>query len=118
MRTMQITRRTMLKVAAAGVVAPAMCFGQGESGEKLILSAPLTHSDWFLKPGMPWGPDGVKHMLDQCKACGWSRVFWRTFDAGMSTYKSKFLAPGEKAEADSFYSPQTDEDRALMKKRS
>jgi hypothetical protein len=113
---MQITRRTMLKAAAAGALVPSLSFGDGPGDEKLILSAPLTHSDWFLKPKMAWGPEGVKHMLDACKACGWSRVFWRVFDAGKSTYKSKLLAPGETPEADSFYSPQTDEDRALMHK--
>ena len=36
----------------------------------------------MLKPGVPAGMDGVKHMLDACKGCGWSIVHWRVFDAG------------------------------------
>jgi hypothetical protein len=115
---MKVTRRSILKAAAAGALAPAIGFGQARSDDKLILCAPLTHSDWFLKPKIAWGAEGVKHMLDQCKACGWSRVLWRVFDAGKSTYKSKLLAPGETPESDSFYNPQTDQDRALLKKYS
>jgi hypothetical protein len=112
---MLISRRTMLKATAAAALVPAICFGQDD---KLILSAPLTHSDWYLKPGMTWDAAGVKHMLDACKACGWSRVFWRVFDAGRSTFKSKLLAPGSTPEESSFYSPQSDEDKALFKKYS
>lgn len=82
---------------------------------KLILCAPLTHSDWMLKPGMQWGEAGVRHMLDACKACGWSQVMWRCCDAGQATYASKVMRPGLKTEADSIFSPQTDEGRAAVK---
>lgn len=84
--------------------------------EKLFLCAPLTHSDWMLRPNVPWGMPGVKHMLDQCKACGWSRVLWRVFDAGRATYASKLLARGLHHEQSSIFSPQTDADRAAVKK--
>ncbi len=58
---------------------------------RLILSAPLTHSDWVLKDnvlGLDDGLPGVRHMLDMCKAAGWSRIYWRCLDAGRSLYPS------------------------------
>ena len=71
----------------------------------------------MLKPhGPKWGPEGVRHMLDACKACGWSNVYWRVFDAGVSTYKSKLLRPGDKAETDNFFQPQNDADLAARQK--
>ena len=84
--------------------------------EKLTLCVPLTHSDWMLRPNIPWGMPGVKHMLDQCKACGWSHVMWRVFDAGRATYASKLLARGLHHEENSIFSPQTDADKAAVKK--
>ncbi len=60
----------------------------------IILSAPLTHSDWMMHADAPaWGDEGVRRMLEQCKACGWKRVYWRVFDAGRSLYSSKLLDP-------------------------
>ena len=50
--------------------------GEPPNGGKPVLSAPLTHSDWVLKdnvPGLDDGLAGVRHMLDMCKAAGWSR---------------------------------------------
>jgi hypothetical protein len=115
-----ITRRTFLRAAAAStVVAPLLANAQSttRSGdEKLIFCAPLTHSDWMLHPGIEWGMPGVRHMLDACKACGWSQVMWRVFDAGRATYASKLLARGLHHEANSIFSPQTDADRAAVKK--
>ncbi len=104
--------------ASAAALAPTACVFATESEvTKLTLSAPLTHSDWMLKPNGPkWGPEGVRHMLDACKACGWSNVYWRVFDAGVSTYKSKLLRPGDKAEADNFFQPQNDADLAMRQK--
>lgn len=84
------------------------------SNEELTLGVPLTHSDWMLKPGIPWGPAGVHHMLDTCKACGWSNIYWRALDGGRALYRSKLLAPGGKWDADSYWSPQSDADRALF----
>ncbi len=80
----------------------------------LILGVPLTHSDWMLKPGIPWGPAGVHHMLDTCKACGWSNIYWRALDGGRALYRSKLLAPGGHWDADSYWSPQSEADRALF----
>jgi hypothetical protein len=83
---------------------------------KFVLGAPLTHSDWMLKPGMAWGEGGVRHMLDACKACGWSKVYWRAFDGGRSCYKSKLLRPMGKWEEDNFWNPKSEEDKALLQR--
>src|SRR5207244_231456 len=91
-------------------------FGQNEktSARKFILSAPLTHSDWMLKPNIAWGADGVHHMLDMCKECGWNKIFWRVTDGGRSLYKSKLMRPMGKWDDDSFWNPQSDADKALF----
>ncbi len=55
----------------------------------ILLSAPLTHSDWVLKdnvPGVDAGLSGVRHMLDMCRDAGWTRIYWRCLDAGRSLY--------------------------------
>src|SRR5438552_2071722 len=115
---LQINRRQFLKTAAAAgaaVALPRRGFADEHKTErKLILSAPLTHSDWMLKPGIAWGAQGVRHMLDMCKECGWSRIYWRVLDGGRSLYKSKLLRPMGKWDADSFWSPQSDEDKAAV----
>jgi uncharacterized lipoprotein YddW (UPF0748 family) len=115
----QPTRRTFIKTSAAALcavgVTPAIyAQTQGAAEQKFILSAPLTHSDWILKPNIPWGFDGVKHMLDVCKSFGFSRIYWRALDGGRAMYNSKIVPPAEHWDADSFWSPQTAGDRALM----
>jgi hypothetical protein len=130
---MSVTRRTFIRslAATAGATAlpPFACrpalsqskggLAQSSSGAKLTLSAPLTHSDWMLKKNGPkWGDAGVRHMLDACKAAGWSNVYWRVFDAGVSTYKSKFLRAGDKAETDNYFNPQNEADLAIRQKFS
>src|SRR5690606_2219566 len=48
--------------------------------DALILSAPLTHSDWVLKdnvPGLDDGLAGVRHIVDMSNEAGLSRIFWR-----------------------------------------
>lgn len=80
----------------------------------LLLGAPLTHSDWMLHDGVAWGPEGVHHMLDMCKASGWTRVYWRTLDGGRSLYKSALMDPQGKWDEDNFWNPAAPEDRKLM----
>lgn len=110
-----INRRNFLKSAlAASCVIPNMARGLGGENEKLILSAPLTHSDWILKAGMAWGDAGVRHMLDACKACGWSRVYWRALAGGHALYKSNLVLPEGKRDEDSFWSPKSDAGRKLQ----
>src|SRR5215211_7217514 len=115
---MPFTRRAVLKYAAfAGLAGPVLAFGDEpkRSDDRLILCAPLTHSDWMLKPNIAWGEPGVRHMLDACKAAGWSRVMWRVADAGQATYASKLMQPGLKTEKDNIFDPQTEEGRAAVK---
>ena len=91
--------------------------------DQMVLSAPLTHSDWMIhnwdKPAaakVAWGPDGVRQMLETCKACGWSHVYWRTFDGGRSLYKSRLATPGEHFTYDWIYNPVSEDDKALAKR--
>ncbi|UCH35102.1 MAG: family 10 glycosylhydrolase [Armatimonadota bacterium] len=86
------------------------------SGRRLILSAPLTHSDWMLREGVAWGPQGVRHMLDACKACGWSRVYWRCLDGGRSLYRSTLMDAQGKWEDNNFWHPTTPEDEAFTQR--
>jgi uncharacterized lipoprotein YddW (UPF0748 family) len=115
-----MNRRQFLKTSLATSCVLQIvphCFaaeGKPADTEKLILSAPLTHSDWILKPGIPWGMEGVKHMLDACKACGWSRVYWRVFDGGRSLYNSKLMRAQGKWDEDNFWNPQNETDKAMM----
>jgi len=119
---MSMSRRQFVQysaaTSAAAILAPAArAVAHPGDDAKLILSAPLTHSDWVLKPnGPPW--DSVRHVLDVCKEAGWSHVYWRVFDAGVSTYHSKLLRPGGKAEADNYFAPQNDADLATRDKFS
>jgi uncharacterized lipoprotein YddW (UPF0748 family) len=55
-------------------------------------------------------------MLDQCKECGWSRVYWRVLDGGRALYHSELLRPMGRWDNDSFWSPQSETDKALLKK--
>ena len=86
-----LTRRTFIKTSAATIcgvgVSPALFAGIAQPAEQqCVLSAPLTHSDWILKPNIPWGMDGIKHMLDVCKSFGLSRMYWRAH-RGMVVYR-------------------------------
>ena len=79
---------------------------------KLILSAPLTHSDWVLKDnvaGLDDGLAGVRHMLDMCKAAGWSRIYWRCLDAGRSLYPSQLMDPMGPPHGDNYFNPKPEE---------
>jgi hypothetical protein len=78
-------------VAACASLALRKTFAEESGNEQLFFCAPLTHSDWMLKPLMHWGEPGVRHMLDACKAAGWSRVLWRVADAGQATYATKLM---------------------------
>ncbi len=111
-----VTRRSFLQAAAGALAMPALAQTSRPADDKIILNVPLTHSDWMLHPGLQWGEAGVRHMLDACKACGWSNVLWRVFDAGQATYSSKLLRPGDHADKDNIFDPQTDEGHAAVKK--
>jgi hypothetical protein len=90
---------------------------RGESPDRpLTLSAPVTHSDWMLRPGAQWGPAGVRTMLDTCKAAGLTRVYWRCLDGGRGLYASKLLDPQGRWEPDNFWHPVRPEDLAVVKR--
>ena len=113
-----MNRRHFLQAASAASCASLALrktFAEELGNEQLFFCAPLTHSDWMLKPLMQWGEPGVRHMLDACKAAGWSRVLWRVGDAGQATYASKLMRPGIKSAEDTIFSPQTDQERAAIK---
>ncbi len=89
------------------------------SSKSIILSSPLTHSDWIaehLHENITMDAAGVKYMLDNCKAAGWSRIYWRTRDGGRAVYKSALQDPEGKRDPDSFLTPQAPEDIELVNK--
>lgn len=76
------------------------------SPQDIVLGAPLTHSDWMLRTEVSFDAAGIHYMLDQCKASGWTRVYWRVFDGGRSLYDSKLADPMGKWDIDSYWDPQ------------
>jgi uncharacterized lipoprotein YddW (UPF0748 family) len=94
--------RAALGVLAADRLCSANLLASSPE-DKLLLSAPLTHSDWMLRPGALWGPEGVRKMLDTCKATGWTRIHWRVFDGGRSLHRSKLMDPQGKWEDDNYH---------------
>jgi uncharacterized lipoprotein YddW (UPF0748 family) len=111
---------TVLSVASVALAcggcrqtAPAVAAGPGGQAEdRLILSAPLTHSDWVMKDNIPGLDDklpGVRHMLDMCKAAGWSRIYWRCLDAGRSLYPSALMDPMGPPQGESYFDPRPEE---------
>jgi uncharacterized lipoprotein YddW (UPF0748 family) len=66
--------------------------GKPEGG--MLLSAPLTHSDWMMHADAPaWGSEGIRTMLTRCKQFGLKRIYWRVFDTGRALYASRLLEP-------------------------
>ncbi len=110
-------KRTLLSSAVVPFGFHAMASNEKNTpSNHSILSAPLTHSDWMLKPKIAWGEAGVQHMLDMCKEAGWTKVHWRVTDGGRSLYNSKLMRPGGVWDEDSFWSPQTEPDKALFRR--
>jgi len=113
------TRREFLGLvggAALGLVAGGRLRAGEAPADPLRLGAPVTHSDWMLREGVAWGPEGVRHMLDTCRAGGWSRVYWRVLDGGRALYASKLLDPQGKWDGDNFWHPRREADRQLTER--
>ena len=68
------------------------------------LASPVTHSDWMVRAPAPrWGPQGVRQILDRCKQCGWTRVYWRCFDGGRACYPSRLMEPFHNFDEDNYH---------------
>src|ERR1039457_4565612 len=117
-----MNRRTFLKstcLAGCSASVLARAFGAAREAnlpDSLIVSDPLAHSDCAPKARIPWGEPGVRHMLDACKACGWSRVYWRALDGGRSLYRSKLMRPQGKWDEDNFWDPKTAAGRQALQR--
>lgn len=75
-----------------------------EAPRRVRLGSPVTHSDWMLRdPAPEWGLQGVRQILDRCKECGWSRVYWRCFDGGRALYPSKLMDPAHGYDEDNYH---------------
>jgi uncharacterized lipoprotein YddW (UPF0748 family) len=61
--------------------------------KNIILSAPVTHSDWMWNyhERIGQGKKSVRYILDRCKAVGWTKIYWRCFDGGHATYPSQWM---------------------------
>jgi uncharacterized lipoprotein YddW (UPF0748 family) len=61
--------------------------------EKVILSTPITHSDWMWghQKRIGHGEKSVRYILDRCKGLGMNRVYWRCFDGGLACYHSQLM---------------------------
>ncbi len=74
------------------------------AAKKVIVSSPITHSDWMVRnPSPKWGPEGVHQILDRAKQCGWKRVYWRCFDGGRACYLSKLMDPLHGMDEDNYH---------------
>lgn len=88
---------------------------EAEPAARVRLASPITHSDWMVRePAPAWGPEGVRQILDRCKECGWSRVYWRCLDGGRTLYPSRILEPLHKLDAEDYL---TDHGHAAIKAR-
>ena len=63
--------------------------------EPIILSTPVTHSDWIShsRDRIGQGKESVQYVLERCKNAGMQKIYWRCFDGGLAGYASQ-LADG------------------------
>ena len=91
----------LLAVAAVAVQGQAL---PGAGSAPVRLASPVTHSDWMLRdPAPAWGPEGVRQILDRCRECGWTRVYWRCFDGGRALYPSRLLQPAHGYDEENYH---------------
>jgi uncharacterized lipoprotein YddW (UPF0748 family) len=69
--------------------------GREKESSKIVLSTPVTHSDWRAghQKRIGRGKDSVKYILDRCKEVGWQRIYWRCMNGGNAVYDSKLVRP-------------------------
>jgi len=85
--------------------------------DKVVLSAPLTVTDWWLHHGT-MDEEGIRYMLQRCKETGLTTIYWRAFDAGYAKYESQLASPLSWAEIDQgshIWGPRTHEDLAAAR---
>jgi uncharacterized lipoprotein YddW (UPF0748 family) len=63
------------------------------SDRKIVLSSPVTHSDWVWRDEARIGHHeaSVKYILDRCREFGWRKLYWRCLDGGQALYASKLM---------------------------
>lgn len=102
----RLSRRSLLQASAAAMtlsaLAPASASSEESKSEKLKISLITTHCDWFHAPELnfPWGPDGVKRIVDRYVGAGITRLCWRCTDGGTTHYLSKLRDPYHGLDAD------------------
>lgn len=94
-----------LLLAGAAVLLSGGAARSDDAGQgPVLLSTPVTHSDWMLhNPAPKWGSEGVHQILDRCRSCGLQRVYWRCFDGGRATYPSRLLEPLHGMDEDNYH---------------
>jgi len=80
---------TFLVVFSLAKAIPVTHAEDSPPKNKVILSAPLTFSDWLLRYGSV-DEEGVRYVLQQCKNAGLTTIYWRAFDGGLANYPSQF----------------------------
>jgi hypothetical protein len=83
-----------LAVSTGRTIGEPAAGGESALSSSVIISAPITHSDWMLgNPGPAWGAAGVHQVLDRCRQAGLAAVYWRCFDGGRACYASRLMDP-------------------------
>ncbi len=67
---------------------------------KLKLGLISTHCDWCHSDLIPWGREGVQHIVDRYVEAGIPRLCWRCTDGGTAHYWSKLREPFHGLDAD------------------
>ena len=82
--------------------------------EPIILSSPVTHSDWCWhhRDRIGTGKDSVQYILDRCKQVGLRKIYWRCFDGGKANYASKLAdRPGADFDMDNYHAYAAPEEK-------
>lgn len=106
--------RRVLNLLLIAFAAPAWMRAESPSSRParsdIVLSVPVTHSDWMLHhPAPAWGPAGVRQILDRCREAGLRRVYWRCLDGGRACYPSKLVDPLHGFDDDNYHRGQPTE---------
>jgi len=120
-----MNRRKFLKNTAKGSALLAVTgsmtgwswLSSAQKTDRIRLSSPLTFSDWILHHGTV-DEKGIRYILQQCKNAGLNTIYWRAFDAGLTTYPSQYAecySWKEVEKGSHFWGPKTPKDIADSK---